>query len=49
MTEPNSEALRITENLHSLQGEVKTVEKPTAFFALTGYPLSVFSGDSDWW
>ena len=41
MTEPNSEALRITENLHSLQGEAKTVGKPTVFVGLAGCP-SVF-------
>ena len=39
MAESNSEALRITEILHSLQGDAKTVRKPTAFVGLTGCPL----------
>ena len=41
MTESNFEALRITEILHSLQGEAKTVGKPTVFVGLAGCP-SVF-------
>ncbi len=39
MTESNFEALRITEILHSPQGEAKTEGKPTAFVGLTGCPL----------
>ena len=39
MTESNSDALRITEIFHSLQGEAKTAGKPTVFVRLTGCPL----------
>ena len=38
MTEPNFETLRITEILHSLQGEGKTLGKPTAFVGMTSCP-----------
>lgn len=35
----NSDALRITEIFHSLQGEARTVGLPTVFVRLTGCPL----------
>ena len=38
-TEKAMEKLRITEIFHSLQGEARTVGKPTVFVRLTGCPL----------
>ena len=40
--------LRITEIFYSLQGEARTVGRPTAFIRLTGCPLRCVYCDTDY-
>lgn len=56
MMNHNEPTLRITEIFHSLQGEARTVGRPTVFVRLTGCPLRcvwcdtayAFQGGSQW-